>query len=395
MQIRHSLKHILFALAFSVSPISADDASEFNILPSSPLEADFFSNDIPASYLADAMDKTAVNYAILENGPTDELGADEVYIEYLPVIHPATLPDNNTPGNTADTSPAFAAGEFVNEDCTVIPENLVSIEPISPTILSRNTGVNPDETITAAKQSHPAGEFVTNESGGVTSELAGDAEYNAFPEGSFTLGYQIRYLNYSENSETCQILYNGIHGEYNQRFSNDLTLNVSASLLGGKVFEQDNGSIYTDAKLTLGRSFNLPDQNLTVTPYFGFSLRYTNNIFVGSNISERNNLQLYIPVGLSLNYQPEDRFEFNANLEVAPLALDQNWTTYRQGTDNTTANFNGLSALVQAGIEYAINEDLRLGIMPYYQYIYANQRSSSPLTTSNTHMVGLNAYLKF
>ncbi len=101
------------------------------------------------------------------------------------LLYPTTPLDNNTPGKTVDASPAFAAGEFVNEDCAVIPENLVSIEPISPTTQSRNAAINPDATVTAAKQSHPVGEFVTNETGGVTSELTGDAEYSAFPEGSF------------------------------------------------------------------------------------------------------------------------------------------------------------------------------------------------------------------
>ena len=388
MRLQNVFQHIALATAITIAAAGADDGKEFNIVPESPVDSEFFDNSVPASYLSEKKDRNIQNYAILESGPTDQLQKDEIYIEPLDIAYSLeeTYPKRSTAkaGTDEDIYPA-AAGVFINDEDTAVPENLVSIEAL-------NTKKN--AVATSPIEPNKTGEFVNNEEGGITAPLAPEDRYTAFPAGTFSIGYQMRYLHYSENNSSCETIYNGIQATFNYRFADTLNFRASSNILGGAIFNRNNGSIYSETKFTLGNEFN--SGKFTLKPYLGIGLRYMNNIFAGNNATSRNTLQLYIPVGMELAYQPREDFRLCTTLEAAPIALNQNWTTFSDSSEDSTATgFNGINVLLELGTEFRLNEALFLNITPYYQYTYTGSKESSPIGSSNTHMVGINASIKF
>ena len=387
MRLPQIIQQLALFSAITIAGASADDGNELKIIPESPLDSEFFDNAIPVSYLAGSKDKTAQNYAIIESGPTERLQKDEVYIEPLHTAYSleSTYQTNNiTEANTTPDLYPAAPGIFIDDDETNIPENLVTIESLPAVRKVPNTLAEPDKT----------GEFVSNEDGGITAPVAPEDQYTVFPDGSFSIGYQMLYLNYSEHNATCETIYNGIRATFDYRFADTLTFRVESNILGGAIFNRNNGSIYSENKFTLGNEFR--SGKLTLKPYLGLGLRYLNNIFADTNAISRNTLQLYLPVGLQLTYTPNNDFRFFTTLEAAPVALNQTWTTYHnREEDSTTSNFNGINVLLELGTEYRLNDSLLLNVSPYYQYIYTGGNDNSPIGRTSTHMLGINASIKF
>ena len=399
MKLRQTIQNTFIIASLSITLVFADDCSEFNIEASSPMDADFFDNDIPASYLSSNEDKTAQNYAIIESGPTETLMDNEIYIENLPVAYDSNIniADQNSLDEHINNNPDLyaAAGTFIDDSGEVsIPENLVMIESFPQTKRSDAIGVTSSNMATN-KPHTAAGEFVADETNGVTAETDEKDKYTALPAGSFSIGYQMMYMHYNEEEAACETIYNGIMAEYTYIAKSDIFLKASTSLLGGAVFNKDNGTVYSDTTVTFGRRFQTDDGKLSISPYLGLGLRYMNNVFAGNGAIERNTLQLYIPVGLRFDFKPSDNFKMYSNIEAGIIGLNQNWTTYNTGYDSTTASFNGFSASINLGTEYKINNSMTLGISPYYQYIYTGKKSGSPVGHTDTHMIGLNAFLKF
>lgn len=389
MKISRTVRNIALLTAIAVTVVNADDGREFNTTPVSPLNADFFSDDIPAVYLSDTVDKTVQNYAILECGPSAELNADEIYIEHLPDT--CTRTGNSIQGTyNADDLYPTAPGVFISEDKNIIPENLVCIESLPNT---ENRA--PEDTLDQPPVRGRAGEFVSDESGGITAGTAAEDRYNALPAGTFSIGYQLRYMHYTESGATCETIYNGISAVYTHRFGDNIVLRASSSILGGAIFNRNNGTVYSDSKLLFGTEFSTADRKFSLTPYLGVGLRYMNNVFAGEDIKCRDTLQLYLPVGLNLSYNPQSNLSLYADIEVSPIAMNQNWTTGSSKSQSTTTTFNGLNALFEIGTEYRINQSLTLNISPYYQYTYTGGKSNSLAGSSSTHMVGINAGIQF
>ena len=388
MKLPKTIQNIMLIVTLSAATINADDGKEFNIAPSSPLDPDFFDNDIPASYLTSNEDKNALNYAILESGPTKELKENEIYIEHLYVSSKQKLSSKSKSNNTGDIYPA-AAGVFIDDD-TTIPENLVSIESIPQPAKS-----NKPKPVTQKQKTQETGEFVIDETNAITAKIDNRDKYTGFPTGTFSIGYQMMYLNYNERDSSEETIYNGIKAEYSYSFNNNIIVKASSNILGGKIFNKNYGSLYSDNKLTLGAIFRSSNKKLSVTPYFGFGIRFMNNVFSTENCIERNTLQLYIPAGIYADYAPADNYNFFANIEVSPIALNQNWSSFNTGHSSTSSSFNGLSALVELGSEFNFNNTVSIGIKPFYQYIYNSTTSESPIGNTNIHMAGINAYVKF
>ncbi len=332
-----------------------------------------------AAYLTDHSEKTAINYAIIESGPSEELGKNEVYIEHLDEAYNPKNTDNE------DIYPA-APGVFINDD-TTIPENLVSIEdPYNSPALTTDAAAKSTAT--------QAGEFVSDESGGITAKTQEKDRFQAFAPGAFTIGYQFQYLNIRENGNNSDIIYNGIKGKYHFETEANTVIEITASLLGGKKLREDYGSIYTDNSITVGQKFTLPVDGSTITPYLGIALRYMNNVFADTNTFQSDDLQLYIPFGLQTDYSPTTNTHFFIKAEVAPIAFTQSWRSTNQGKLDNSAAFSGINALFEMGMEYNINNNLTLGITPYYQYTYSDTNSADS-TSSDIHAAGLNLYLNF
>ena len=388
MKLKKTIQNIMLIATLSVASINADDGKEFNITPSSPLDHDFFNNEIPASYLTSNKDKNAINYAILESGPTKELKEDEIYIEHLYVSSKQKYNSKTRPNNSEDIYPA-AAGVFIDDD-TTIPENLVSIESIPQPVKTKKTN-----TKGQTQNSHDAGEFVIDETNAITADPDKRDKYTAFPAGTFSIGYQMIYLNYRERDTTAETIYNGIKAEYSYTFDNNIILKASSSILGGKILNKNYGSLYSDNKLILGTIFRSSDKKFSVTPFLGFGARYMNNVFSTENCIERNTLQLYIPAGIYADYTPTDNYNFFTNIEISPIAFNQNWSTFNTGHSSTSSAFNGVSALIEVGSEFNVNNKFLIGIKPFYQYIYSSTADDSQIGNSNIHMAGINAYIKF
>ncbi len=339
-----------------------------------------------AAYLTDSNEKTVINYAIIESGPSADLGKDEVYIEHLNTVY---NPDNALERDAADLYPA-APGVFIDSD-TTIPENLVSIE--NPNTLKVN---NTNTAAALTKSSAPAtpGEFISDESGGLTAETPVKDRFQAFAPGAFTIGYQLQYLNIHENGSNSEIIYNGIKAKYHYENASDTVIEVTASLLGGKKLNEDYGSIYSDNRITAGQKFELPAEGWTITPYFGIALRYLNNVFADSDTFQSDELQLYVPFGLQTDCTTAKNLHFFVKTEVAPIAFTQSWRSTNQGKRDYSAAFNGINALFEMGLEYSLNAKLTIGITPYYQYTYVDNKASES-DSSDTHAAGLNLYLNF
>lgn len=400
MNRKHIIKISLLVSLLNLGCLFADDAQDFNIVPDSPLNPEFFNKDIPAeviaeniSYESDRKHKPDVQFAIINDFPDSKLGDNEVYIKKIKpqknkVQPPAISSDNNTISEfTEEIYPA--AGTFVDDNGeAIIPENLVSIDD------SQQLQESADFNNSAADIKNTPGEFIAPDAECITAETDPKDKFSALPNGTFTFGYQMQYMNYNENGSYNETILNGLAVNYNHKLIEDLELRLSGNIMGGKVFSQDRGAVYSETEVTLGKNFSFPEYSLTITPYAGIGLRYLNNIYAGNNIKSRNTLQLYLPVGISLDYRPDRKYSIFTTLETGVIALNQNWTDLADGSDSTTTSFSGINIEARTGVEFNLL-NTTLGLSPYYKYIFTGSKSSSPVGEVNIHAAGINAWLKF
>ena len=400
MKTKNILKFIVLASIINLGNLNADDAQDFDIIPSSPLDADFYNNDIPAHYIEENItysatntDKTEPKFAILEKTPQSDLKENEVYIKELTdtveSISQPVLNLNNDNRTISDGDIYPAAGTFIEDDGEIIiPENLVSIDN-----LSNNSQKTKDNKANSVKE-NTVGEFISPDDECISAEVSEQDKYSAFSPGSFSFGYQMQYMNFSEEGNTSETLLNGIAVNYQHNLYNNLIIKFSSNIMGGKVFNKDNGALYSENMLTLGKVFKLSGEKLSLTPYVGLGLRYMNNIFSAPDITSRNTLQLYLPVGMEMRYKTNKNLIIFSSFEAAAIALNQNWTDYKHSSNSTTSAFSGVSTEVRTGIEFATKNAI-IGISPYYKYLFTGKKSSSPVKENSIHMVGINAYINF
>lgn len=297
-----------------------------------------------------------------------------------------------------DDLSAMAPGEggvFLDDNEEDLPQAQNSV------VIANSAKGNNLPAKSAVSNSQVAGSFTDNEEGGITAEVDPRDRCDIVNENSFKMGYQFATMNYNEDGSSDNIIYNGVFMEYTTHLTEqDIMFRAGIEALGGTSLKGQGGAVWLDSKFLLGKTFELNDGLLELTPYIGAGLRYTHNLYADTQVSARNSLQLYVPMGAELVTHLSERMSITFNGEFDLLMFGQYWTD--KSTSGVTSSYtqapaSGVGGLLSASFEYVSGENT-FGVTPYYQYFYNGIDTSveeSGIASNGTHIAGLRAYIEF